>query len=1195
TGPTDTTTLNTTTFAPATATNSPTEPTALSTTTFTPATDTTSPTEPTALSTPTVTPATDTNSPTEPTALSTTTFAPTTDTNSPTEPTALSTPTFAPTTDTNSPTEPTALSTTTFAPTTDTNSPTEPTALSTPTFTPATDTTGPTTTSTLNTTTFAPTTDTTSPTEPTALSTPTFTPATDTNSPTEPTALSTTTFAPTTDTTSPTEPTALSTPTFTPATDTNSPTEPTALSTTTFTPATDTNSPTEPTALSTPTFTPATDTNSPTEPTALSTPTFAPATDTNSPTEPTALSTPTFTPATDTNSPTEPTALSTPTFAPTTDTTSPTEPTALSTPTFTPATDTNSPTEPTALSTTTFTPATDTTSPTEPTALSTTTFAPATDTNSPTEPTALSTTTFAPATDTTGPTTTSTLNTTTLAPATDTTGPTTTLNTTTFAPATDTTGPTTTTPTATAATTTTTPPPTTTSTTTTTTTGTTPTSTTPPTITPLVCDNGGVSLNGVCICPDEWTGETCSEENFCQVEELEGFSFPITPIGWFAYSKETCPKGTSGAGKPRASTRCSTKNGQPSFQRPPQVLQCDQTLSDLQQNLTSPEDLEKLAASTQILTSKPEELTAENITAAAQIANTLLLSPNATESVRVAAVATVSQLLNASTPDGGEEDNATLGLTVTLDQLAVNLSLSVGASRSQVVQPNLVVQSAQIPAADTQGVQFTSLSGTSGSFVADRIQLNTNTSTVVVENGFIADAVVYVRFPPDEAFGVRQKPANVSLGFVLYQNDRFFRSRRYRPRRTTIRVLSATVQGQGRRVVPQHVEMLFRPTVMNGTSLFDFACVFWDYDLQDWSTAGCSKGNASDGLLRCFCNHTTNFAALWSFRANYEYAEALGAISVVGLSFSILGLIVTIIHHLKVNFQKKDEDEVKDSQIALLSICFSLLAFIITFVTGVGNSSRRDAPVEVDTGTNAILDSDEHVEPDGGSCSAVAALLHFFLLATFVWNSVYGTVMLWVKDHSLPAFWTPLSFAVGWGVPAAIMAITLGATYSVDDPLGYRQEEFCWLAALDQNKQFHFGKPMFWGFLLPVGLILIYNMVLLVPILKSIKRFSWRKFLNSFSLVVVLGLSWSLGYLVLVTTGHTHLVFSILFCLCTTTQGVQIFVLFTAREKSFREAVSRSVKKVSSVNIQLKDTKYRLQRNWSTTVSESYRDIRDLN
>lgn len=51
-----------------------------------------------------------------------------------------------------------------------------------------------------------------------------------------------------------------------------------------------------------------------------------------------------------------------------------------------------------------------------------------------------------------------------------------------------------------------------------------------------------------------------------------------------------------------------------------------------------------------------------------------------------------------------------------------------------------------------------------------------------------------------------------------------------------------------------------------------------------------------------------------------------------------------------------------------------------------------------------------------------------------------------------------------------------------------------------------------------------------------------KKFLISFSLAVLLGLSWTLGYLVLLTTGYTHLVFSIVFCLCTTTQ-VRLFYL----------------------------------------------------
>ncbi|MEQ2249166.1 hypothetical protein ILYODFUR_026579 [Ilyodon furcidens] len=641
-----------------------------------------------------------------------------------------------------------------------------------------------------------------------------------------------------------------------------------------------------------------------------------------------------------------------------------------------------------------------------------------------------------------------------------------------------TTSPTTTTPTTTTPTTTT---PNTTTTTRPTTNTSTSTTSTPTTAAPLNCSNGD-KVGGVCICPDEWTGETCSEVNFCHETTLNGFRFPNTTSGWFAYSNEICPKDTSGAGTPRASTRCSSRGGTPEFD-PPQVLECEQTLKDIQKNLTSLADLEILASSTQLLTSRPGYLTPENITVAAQIANTLLLSPNTSESVRVAAVATVSQLLNATESQKMEESNTTQSLTLTLDQLSLNLSLT--NNTSQVVQPNLVVQSAQILASDTQGVQFTAFAGLSGSFVANRIQLNTNVSKVTVDSGFIADALVHIRFPSEGGVEGSQQRPNVSLGFVLYQNNRFFPSRLYRRQRARVRVLSASIGGPERSVVPQSVEMHFRITRPDKTSLHDFSCVFWDYGQQDWSTQGCSKGNASDGVLRCLCNHTTNFAALWSFSENYEYAEALGVISIVGLSFSLLGLVVTIIHHLRENFQKKPRKQQTklNSKVSLLCIYLSLLAFIITFLSGVQNSSPQNSTMEEPSDQNHIPASDRHVEPDRGSCTAVAALLHFFLLATFSWNSVYGTqLVLLVRsmNRSLPPYWTPLSLGVGWGVPAVVMAITLAVTYRVENPLGYRQEEFCWLAALDLDKHFSFGKPMFWAFLLPVGLVLIYNTVLLV-------------------------------------------------------------------------------------------------------------------
>lgn len=47
--------------------------------------------------------------------------------------------------------------------------------------------------------------------------------------------------------------------------------------------------------------------------------------------------------------------------------------------------------------------------------------------------------------------------------------------------------------------------------------------------------------------------------------------------------------------------------------------------------LTNPTDIEDLASNTQILTAKPEDLTPDNITTAAQIVQTLLVGPNVTE------------------------------------------------------------------------------------------------------------------------------------------------------------------------------------------------------------------------------------------------------------------------------------------------------------------------------------------------------------------------------------------------------------------------------------------------------------------------------------------------------------------------------------------------------------------------------------
>ncbi|KAK6325494.1 hypothetical protein J4Q44_G00048360, partial [Coregonus suidteri] len=104
--------------------------------------------------------------------------------------------------------------------------------------------------------------------------------------------------------------------------------------------------------------------------------------------------------------------------------------------------------------------------------------------------------------------------------------------------------------------------------------------------------------------------------NFCNSTIKDGFSFPRTTVGWSAYSETLCGEDTTSAGLPEASARCLNDTGSPMF-GPPHKLQCELTLSGIQGNISSSSgDLEELAFSTQILTSQPERLSADNITTA---------------------------------------------------------------------------------------------------------------------------------------------------------------------------------------------------------------------------------------------------------------------------------------------------------------------------------------------------------------------------------------------------------------------------------------------------------------------------------------------------------------------------------------------------------------------------------------------------
>lgn len=72
-------------------------------------------------------------------------------------------------------------------------------------------------------------------------------------------------------------------------------------------------------------------------------------------------------------------------------------------------------------------------------------------------------------------------------------------------------------------------------------------------------------------------------------------------------------------------------------------------------------------------------------------------------------------------------------------------------------------------------------------------------------------------------------------------------------------------------------------------------CAFWDTNSLSWNTTGCWVDEHESSLSHtvCRCNHLTNFAVLMDISGRQTNSNAKDILSTIGLSLSIICLIVT--------------------------------------------------------------------------------------------------------------------------------------------------------------------------------------------------------------------------------------------------------------------------------------------------------------
>ncbi|XP_059244351.1 adhesion G-protein coupled receptor G7 [Mustela nigripes] len=698
-------------------------------------------------------------------------------------------------------------------------------------------------------------------------------------------------------------------------------------------------------------------------------------------------------------------------------------------------------------------------------------------------------------------------------------------------------------------------------------------STSSPSIPMEFCRNGGTWENGRCICPDLWKGWRCTIANFCENSTYGIFTFDRIPAGKYGSSQQRCDKNTSNEGNPRATRLCNiTMYGEIKLENVT-IGNCNQTLKALENQIVniSTQSL-NISNEARILTSDVNQITPEGVISATKVVGEIFNpKSNATLEAKEIAVTTVSQLLDAR--EGVFQEAAAAGTndTNTFAMLVEQMEIySTSLGNRAVVEPNVAVQSVDLSSEST------------GHSTSVRFSVKKGSSDSLIPGSTVVERDVEALNPNGETelqILLNTSSSNTTAcGFVVYQNNKLFQSKTFKAKSNfSQKIISGRTNENNSQGAS--VDIVFNPKYNRKEfQLHSYACVYWDLSTKDWDTRGCHKSGNADNFLYCHCNHTTNFAVLMSFKKNYKYPESLNILSSVGCALSITGLVLTIIFQIVTrNVRKTSVTWV------LVSLCVSMLIFNLLFVFGIENSNKNLKKSDSDTNKpdsnrNEILPQDTVYDPNP-KCTVVAALLHYFLLVTFSWTGLSAAQLYFLLIRTmrpLPQRFILFISLIGWGVPAIVVVVTVGIIFSQSDSqweLNYRQEEICWLAVSGNDSLI--TSSLLWSFMMPVTIILINNIVIFIIIivkviwktnqnLTSTKKVSFlKKILSTLSITVVFGVTWILAYFMLIGNDDVRNIFSYMFCLFNTTQGLQIFILYTVKTKIFQSEASKVLRSLS--------------------------------
>ncbi|XP_037089486.1 adhesion G protein-coupled receptor L1-like [Pollicipes pollicipes] len=311
-----------------------------------------------------------------------------------------------------------------------------------------------------------------------------------------------------------------------------------------------------------------------------------------------------------------------------------------------------------------------------------------------------------------------------------------------------------------------------------------------------------------------------------------------------------------------------------------------------------------------------------------------------------------------------------------------------------------------------------------------------------------------------------------------------------------------------------------RPAAVPGTAV----CAYWSEHDLEWRTDGCQlMGSSSSDHATCSCSHLTNFAILMDY---HEYVGTPLSLSVLTWLLGTLSVICLILTWVVFTFTSPPPDV--PTAVRSLRCCRTTITrhLCATYAAGL---------------VLLLTVMDRHLvylEPI--ACSLAGMAIHYCFLSVFAWSMVEGVHLYKVLRHVFEPKSNSMTryYMYGYLGPALIVIVTNTVALGTDQ-YAYVRDEFCWLKV-----------PYFiWFFNGPLAVVLIMNMLVVVLAFRSaaslkvnqlrakkerIKR--WLK--GWFCLSCLLGVQWTVGYLLVDGSNVFDYVFTVLNC----SQGILIFV-----------------------------------------------------